>query len=245
MPRKKRTRRRGRCIHCLREGDITDDHVVPRSWYPDSTPINLEKWTAPACKECNHELGRIEARLLEVMGLCVDPEAGESLGIAQKALRALDPAAAATRRDRDHRDRKRRSLLRRAIPAEHVDPRSVVPGFEARSLLADRLESPPGLPVPVRDFERFVEKIVRGVIYAIRGSYVEQTHRIAIERVRGEGGQPFKDLLGRFGTTHRKGPGVEIALASTNDGTGSHLVGIKLWGRAEWFATVMPREGPE
>jgi hypothetical protein len=90
-----------------------------------------------------------------------------------------------------------------------------------------------------------VEKVVRGVIYVERGSYIEDTHRIVMERVRGEGGHPFNELLERFGTIYRKGPGVEVAIASTNDGTECHVVCIKLWARTEWFATVMPRDGAQ
>ncbi len=85
----------GRCVHCLREVEgLTSDHVIPESWYPGSTPLDLEKWQAPACSECNSESGKVEAKLLEYMGLCVDPESEAAEGIGEKALRAFDPTAA-------------------------------------------------------------------------------------------------------------------------------------------------------
>ena len=50
----------GRCVHCLHEVDaITDDHLFPRSWYPTTTPQNLEKWKFPACGRCNREYGKV------------------------------------------------------------------------------------------------------------------------------------------------------------------------------------------
>lgn len=237
MPRTKKRKQIGRCVHCLRLGPLTDDHVIPKSWYPDSTPLNLAKWTAPACRECNASLGQVEKRLLEVMGLCVDPESAASLGIAQRALRAVDPRAGKTRRDRLHRAKRLQSLMRTAIPRSKVDTRSVLPGFEA-----ELTERTPGIGIRVSDFDRFIEKVVRGVIYATEGAYVEDTHAIELQRARGQGGEPFRKLLQRFGSTHHRGPGVEIALAKTEDGTAAYIVGIRLWGRDEWYATVTPRE---
>jgi len=41
----------GRCIHCLEEfSSLTSDHVFPDSWYPETTPDNLEKWQMPDTK---------------------------------------------------------------------------------------------------------------------------------------------------------------------------------------------------
>jgi len=41
-----------RCVHCLEYfEELTSDHVLPKAWYPDDTPDNLEKWQVPACSE--------------------------------------------------------------------------------------------------------------------------------------------------------------------------------------------------
>ena len=55
----------GRCIHC-RETlvEATKDHVFPSSWYPDTTPDEVQRWTAPSCQRCNVESGRLEEDLL-------------------------------------------------------------------------------------------------------------------------------------------------------------------------------------
>ena len=57
------------------EVEITSDHVFPRSWYPDTTPANLEKWQMPSCRQCNADFGRMEEDLLLVLALCADPNA--------------------------------------------------------------------------------------------------------------------------------------------------------------------------
>ncbi len=80
----------GRCVHCLQFHDeLTWDHVFPESWYPDTTPEDLEKWKIPACLPCNKDYGRIEEDLLIKLGLCIDPKNHRGAGIAFKAVRAL------------------------------------------------------------------------------------------------------------------------------------------------------------
>jgi len=50
-----------RCVHCLRFFKVlTSDHVFPVSWYPETTPDNLEKWQMPSCKKCNEKYGKID-----------------------------------------------------------------------------------------------------------------------------------------------------------------------------------------
>ena len=51
----------GKCVHCLKDvEERNSDHVFPESWYPDSTPPNLEKWQIPSCIPCNSEYGKLE-----------------------------------------------------------------------------------------------------------------------------------------------------------------------------------------
>lgn len=40
-----------RCVYCLKHfEELTSDHVLPRAWYPDNVPENIEKWQVPSCK---------------------------------------------------------------------------------------------------------------------------------------------------------------------------------------------------
>jgi hypothetical protein len=51
------------CIHCGAAVDeTTKDHVFPASWYPETTPEEIQRWTAPSCGACNNRLGSIEKR---------------------------------------------------------------------------------------------------------------------------------------------------------------------------------------
>ena len=78
------------CVHCLIACDNpTSDHVFPRSWYPETTLACLEKWQIPSCQRCNEEYSKIEADLLQRIGMCVSPESDEAKGIANKALQPV------------------------------------------------------------------------------------------------------------------------------------------------------------
>src|SRR5215831_14208690 len=86
----KRKSKPGRCVHCLRMTDRTeDDHIFPDAWYPDSTPDTVQRWTAPACPKCNRKFGALENDLLIRLIMCVDPTKEAVAGLKAKAMRAM------------------------------------------------------------------------------------------------------------------------------------------------------------
>jgi len=75
-----------RCVYCLREFEwLTSDHIFPKSWYPESTPANLEKWQVPACEPCNQKYSKTEDELLVRLGLCVNPKDHRASGVGERA----------------------------------------------------------------------------------------------------------------------------------------------------------------
>lgn len=78
------------CIHCLRSTDKPEgDHVFPGSWYPDTTPPRVQRWTAPSCARCNRKHGQLEKDLLVRMVLCLDPKSPAASGLDKKVFRSL------------------------------------------------------------------------------------------------------------------------------------------------------------
>ena len=160
---------RGPCVHCLKDVEKpTSDHVFPRSWYPDSTPENLEKWQIPSCSECNHEYGRLEERLFIKLAACLDNEALESLGVGNKLVRALTPSRGRDAKDASVREKKARSLL-----ASMHEP-------SRHELTVCTTPNPSGqvISVSVRDFDRLGEKIMRGLIFIYLGRLVTSNYRL-------------------------------------------------------------------
>src|SRR3989442_6875773 len=79
-----------RCVHCLLMTDSPEaDHVFPKSWYPDSTPETVQRWTVPSCPKCNRTHGQLEKDLFLRMIFCVDSKSEAATGLAAKALRTL------------------------------------------------------------------------------------------------------------------------------------------------------------
>jgi len=119
-----------RCVHCIRFFEkLSWDHVFPKSWYPDTTLPNLEKWKIPSCKPCNSEYGRLEDDLMIRIGLCLDPNDPKSLGIPQKAIRAISPQFAKDENDKLLRNAKRRQILGQASFSHDVPHHGIYPNF--------------------------------------------------------------------------------------------------------------------
>src|SRR4051812_38706332 len=48
------------CAYCGSAPAVDDEHVFPRSWYPDTTPSTVKRVTVPACRSCNVRFKAIE-----------------------------------------------------------------------------------------------------------------------------------------------------------------------------------------
>ena len=167
----------GKCVHCLRDVRVRiSDHVFPASWYPDTTPANLEKWQVPSCVECNRELGAIENRLLVSLVHFLDPHDPGSSGLYEKARRAIDPAAGKNHKDRARRLARGERLLRDSRVGKDIPTEGVYPG------LGERWERPEhekmALLVPAEGLRRLTEKIVRGIVFKEDDRYVERPMKL-------------------------------------------------------------------
>lgn len=155
----------GRCVHCLRfAAEITDDHVFPYSWYPDSTPSTVQRWTVPCCRPCNKELGKMESDLLVRLALCLDPASQPASGIAEKALRSLGiDAGDLSAKEKEHRENKRLKLKAEFIPvAESAQLPGAIPG------LTQGGPTEYALPIPWAGLSIIAEKIARGCEYRLK-----------------------------------------------------------------------------
>ena len=72
--------------------------------------------------------GKMEEDLLISMGLCVDPDASKSEGIAEKALKPIKPELAQNQREKEFRVNNRIRILKKIIFVERDNP-SLLPGF--------------------------------------------------------------------------------------------------------------------
>jgi hypothetical protein len=220
-----------RCVHCLKYFDeLTSDHVFPKSWYPRSTPANLEKWQAPSCMECNQEHGKNESELLIRLGLCVSREELASLGISEKALRAIDPSVARDPIDRQRRILKRRQIIAEMRLASQIPNQTFVLNF--RPSVRDLENNRHALPLPMVRFKLLGRKLACGATYVLHNhSYIEKDHVIAVHMVNDSGARYAKAFIDKYGARVHRGPGLVVGQARPAEDTQSALFEILIWNR--------------
>jgi hypothetical protein len=166
----------GYCVHCgLYFKALTWDHVFPKSWYPDTSPLDVEKWQIPSCKQCNKDYGKLEEELLIKIGLCLDPSDYRSSGIADKVLRALNPSFAHSNKDRRVREGKRRKILREAMQGDQIPFQGLFPNFDRAD--PGWTEPPIAVLLKADDIRKFTTKIVKGITFIEDGYIINEPYR--------------------------------------------------------------------
>jgi hypothetical protein len=163
----------GKCAHCLKDNvELTDDHMFPKSWYPYTTEENLEKWTIPRCLKCNQRLGKLGRDLIARVALTLDANNPSSNGLADKALRAINPAAAKNESDAAARDARAKKLVGEMFKGEATKEKNIVPGLGER--WGRPVQQQQAIAIPDDGFPSITEKIVRGLAYREDGEFTDQ-----------------------------------------------------------------------
>lgn len=230
---------RPRCVHCLEELDSeTKDHVFPASWYPDSTPADVQRWTVPSCADCNGRLGKLEKQAFVRLALCADPRKAEASGMSKKALGSLGIGVS----DLDDMEKKHREALLRKVFAEPKPLRNqkipLLPGVgpHAGFPAGDQMTIvfPPGVLEPVS------QKIVRGCEFKLNGeAYVEPPLKVKIYFVHDQGAEDLTAFLDWLPAT-TVGPGFHVARGQALPAEGVHIVlyRIVIWGTWKIYAAI-------
>lgn len=227
----------GRCVHCLNHFEKRNwDHVLPRAWYPNTTPSNLYKWQVPSCKPCNEEYGALETDLLIRLSLCLDPSDPDTAGIVARGLRAIDPSAAHGQADRRSREAKRNQLRREMLEGNQIPTFATYPNFGLREgeTTADR----GAILVPAESIRKLAEKIVRGITYLQDGKFIEPEVSIDFFALTDAGARPIIEVLDAHGEVFSRGPGIVVQRARAEDHSDAAMYCITLLGRFKMYAAV-------
>lgn len=227
----------GRCVHCLREvEERSSDHVFPESWYPDSTPPEIEKWQIPSCIPCNSDYGRLEQDFLIKIGLCLDPDDPASASIVQKALRSVKPTAARNPRDAQHRLGRGQRILAQALQGGQIPDYGIFPGLGER--WADIPGERTAILISKESFERITEKIVRGIYYIDDGIFVAPPYTIDFFALPEGGIASLNEALNRWGKVYAREPGIVVRRAVAHEDGVSSLFEITFWKQFKTYASV-------
>jgi len=227
----------GTCIHCLEQTeDITRDHIFPKAWYPDNTPEDQQRWTAPACQKCNKGLGKTEEKLLLRLGLCLDPKELASLGITNRMLRSISPEAGKNSKDIAARSMDRQRIIDEMIKFSDVPKEGLLPNFGP--IEGYSYETYGAVLIGEDDLKIYAEKLVRGLSFYLDNALLANETKIEllvvdVKRAQWELGDTFER-----GEAIRQGDSIVVRRISTQ--RGKAIYHFVIWKRLEFYVTVNP-----
>lgn len=226
----------GKCVHCLKEGvELTSDHMFPKSWYPDTTPENLEKWQFPCCRPCNQRYSKIEDDLLNRFALTLDAKHPASQGLVDIALRAIDPNAGRDEKDAAARAARRRKILGDMFKGEKIPDDQVMHGLGER-WGRDKAEQL-AIQIPRASLDAMTAKIVRGLVYREDGRFIEPPYKLTTY-LDGPGAEIAEEMIQKAGKDYKREPGLEIRRAIVDGDEHSAIYEITFWQQFKTYATV-------
>lgn len=220
----------------------TKDHVFPDSWYPESTPASVQRWTVPSCEACNGKFGAMEKEVFVRLALCIDPRKAAAAGISKKALRSFGVGADAALDEEEKRKRKAlmAKVFKDAKPySRDVEPH-LLPGIGPHPELP--AEQQLQISLPAAELIEVGEKIGRGCEYWLNnGRIVEPPYEIEVFFVH-EGDVPdVLRIFANFGPIYR-GPGFQVRRTVTPDDPLTALYQMVIWGTLTAYASIMTPE---
>ncbi len=230
------------CVHCLGYfNDLTEDHIFPESWYPDSTPQNVEKWTSPACFSCNNKLGKIEEETYKKLALSLSGNDTATSGVSEKVSRLYNPSLAKDERDKGRKESNIRNIIPDLMYTDEM-PKNImkncgpkVNDFGKKLLLVH---------VPKELLDPFAEKLVRGLEFKFRNKLIDQSIKkiekiysiVGIENIASSEIQKLNNILNTNGIKIDRGPGFIVRYAI--DIYDTSLYHVIIWGKIEIWCSV-------
>jgi hypothetical protein len=200
----------------------------------------MEKWQIPSCVACNDRYGKLERDLIGRLGLALDAGNPASAGLADKAVRAINPDAAKSEGDSAARDDRAKKILREMYKGQELKGKDVVPDLGERW---DRpLEEQLGISIPPESLPAITEKIVRGITFREDAAFIEPDQKIKCFLVKDEDVTEVKAMLDRAGKEFKREPGLKVRRAQFPEGD---LYELTFWNQLKTYATVAkPRPLP-
>lgn len=143
------------------------EHVIPRSWYPDTTPQSVARWTVPSHSNCNGSLSADEEYVFQKFACVSDPNNPAASGIWDRAFRGLKPSAGKNEKDKNARAAAYKKLMGATVRPEEASPKVLSSAMRGLTNTA-----PAGLLVQIDPdkLDRVLVKIVRCISYKLNGT---------------------------------------------------------------------------
>lgn len=230
------------CVYCRRsmtDEDQTEDHVIGLSWFPESTPDNIEKWKVPAHKTCNVKFGATENRVRTLLALGVDRSQLAAKGVVEAALRSINPQAAKSKRDSTHRAAHRDRIVRDIYEVKSLPTAGVLPSFVSNFT---ELGSRHAFRIDAEDLNSVVKKWIQGIHYCEFGRILNKRDIVTVLHLAEGDALAPRRLIFDNGRNFQKGPGVSVGYVSGSDGNRRTVMyRFLIWEKFEVFGSVEER----
>ena len=229
--------KQGKCIHCLKwTSELTEDHVLPRSWYVLTVPSNEEKWTAPSCRLCNGSLGQMENDLFIKLALCLNITNDYTKAIRQRVMDMLNPDLTKDFIQKQARLKKIKELLADTRPGDG-SREGLFPNFDYHDGYDPKIQRT--MPIPKIPLQKFGEKLIKGIEYNKSNRYIDAGYSLEVIYAHPETIRDVTKLIHdkRWSTHHYHPQGFEFYRALPPQGF-PIIYQVKIWDRFEVFGTL-------
>lgn len=172
-----------------------------------------------------------------ILSACVDPKSAQASGIWKKTLRALDSSQGKNEKDKRVRERKKLKLLGMIRKGDEIPDHGIYPGLGER--WERSRDEQTALLVPAKHLQKLAEKVVKGLAFIEDEQLIDANTEIEHHVVNEESAKPFEEALKKFGSTHSRGPGIEVIRAVTPDDGVSAICKITVWGEFTMYVSVL------
>ena len=227
------------CVYCLGEfprAQMSDDHVIAGSWYPDTTDERVQRLTAPACRNCNSgKFAAIERYLLLRLAMCVDPTDPAAAGVWDRAKRSVDPKRAKGDKDRRHRQMQKDALTRDLRELESV-PQHALPFSIVNFATGSRVS----VDISAERLNSLIQKWTRGFYYCIHGVPLSTAANIEVMHISDRAALEAFVKIWHHARAIDGGIGVQVRFWSAEEsGRREELYVYSIWKQFRAYAAVI------
>jgi hypothetical protein len=160
------TRAKPICVYCCAAEGVDREHVFPYSWYPDTTPPEVQRLTVPACRACNERFKRHEESVGHDLIMVADSARPEAAGVHERLSKSWRADQAKTAKEGKHRLIKANRIWR---TMRWADPAPGGPHVQIHSASGLVLRVSPARAIEKPGLKALAEKFIRGLHFGETG----------------------------------------------------------------------------
>jgi hypothetical protein len=149
-------------VFCITRPAEEGEHVMPKSWYPSTTPQTVQRVVVPVCGVCADEFEKAERAFRDPLLMASEPDHPDVVGVAQAYQRSWQFDQASTARDARHRAGRLRKMATEIKFVATPKDGGNYPQFVARIDDGRYVSVSPAFEIAPAARKRIAEKFVRG-----------------------------------------------------------------------------------